>query len=126
VETKSHEMFASVKYELDLKVWKQIPLNAMTVVDYHALFSNEKEEKRKATIQKSLPEPEKLDFSTVGKSKIEVQRAVLKEVAGKKKKKGWHRRELKLNVEYKNRLRKGDPHWNDMERSLTFCMRSTS
>ena len=115
METESHEMFASVKYELDQKVRKQIPLNAMTVVDYHVIFSNEKKGKRKATLQKSLPEPEKLDFSTVGKSKIDVLRAVLKEGAGKKKKKGWHRRELKLNIEYENRERKREPHWNDLE-----------
>ena len=107
--------YATVKYELDGKCRLKIPLTDLTVKDYQANFSGQERQKRKTNLKEKDTSIE-LDFSREGKSAIDMLRCQLKEVFSRRRVKGWHRRELKLNDKFVDGCAKV-PNYNNHEKS---------
>ena len=110
----SGTLLATVKYELDGNNRSKIPLSDITVKDYQSYFSGMVREKRKGRSKKREQVKEALDFSREGKSSIEILRSSMKEGVSKRRPKGWHRRELKLNMKFEVGKSKV-PRYNDSE-----------
>ena len=100
LEDASGALSATVKYLLDGKSRSNIPLSDITVKDYQAYFSGMNRAKRKVQVVKQHEVKAKLDFSREGKSSIQMLRSLLKEGVSRRRPKGWHRRELKLNDKF--------------------------